>query len=368
MAKKTQKGSPMDRVLKAIAYSKPDKVPIIFFPEWDFLADFAGVKVKKFLNDVALQIETNERFRNRFPEVYCAVSVYQPYAQAQAYGCPLSDPEDEIPMVAKNVINTPGEVDSLKVPDPWDAPGTRDWLEKIQYQIDSGFEAAGMGDFGPFEVAGQLYKYDRLIRDMRKHPQIVHTLLEKCNEFIVKFLSEWAKLLGGKATVTLIADHISGFMNKRLIEEFFAPYHTKLVEQLKPYSSIMFYHSENRSYHIIDQIGKWGYNMFHGMEWAPGGDLRKTKEIVSGLGPHRYALVGQVPGRDILLREPSDEIVRQKIIENIQIYAPGSGYILSTGGGINRGTPIRRLDMMVELVNQYGRYKTKKVLYKPDEV
>ncbi len=359
--------SPLDRMLKAIAFSKPDKVPITFFPEWDFLADFAGVKVKKLLNDVALQVETNQKFRDRFPDVYAAVSVYQPYAVAQAFGCPLSDPDDEIPMVAQNLINTPEEVESLKIPDPWAAPGTRDWLEKIQFQIDSGFEAAGMGDFGPFEIAGQLYKYDRLLRDLRKHPEAMHTLLGKCSEFTLKFLLEWVKLLGGKATVTLIADHVSGFMNKDLIHEFFMPYHTKLVEQLKPYSSIMFYHSENRSYHIIDQIGKWGYNMFHGMEWAPGGDLRKTKEIVSNLAQYKYALMGQVPGRDVLLREPSDEVVAQKIIENIQIYAPGSGYILSTGGGINRGTSLRRLDMMVELVNKYGRYKSKKELYGPTE-
>jgi uroporphyrinogen-III decarboxylase len=357
----------MDRVLKAITYSKPDKVPIMFFPEWDFLADFAGVKVREFIKDVELQVETNQKFRDQFPEVYCAVSVYQPYAQAQAYGCPLSDPPDEIPMVAKNLINTPNEVESLKIPDPWDAPGTRDWLDKVQYQIDSGFEAAGMGDLGPFEIAGQLYKYDRLIRDMRKDPKTIHTLLKKCSEFYIKFLSEWAKLLGGKATVTLVLDHVSGFMNKKLIEEFFAPYQTNLIEGLKPYSSIMFYHSENRSYHIIDQIGKWGYNMFHGMEWAPGGDLRKTKEIVSQLGPHKYALVGQVPGRDVILREPSDALVKQKIIENIQIYGPGGGYILSTGGGINRGTPWHRLELMVELVNKYGRYKSKKVLYGPDE-
>ncbi|MHA1129250.1 MAG: uroporphyrinogen decarboxylase family protein [Candidatus Helarchaeota archaeon] len=367
MSKQRTKGSPLDRVLKAIAYSKPDKVPIIFFPEWDFLADFAGVKVKKFLNNVELQVETNQKFKDRFPDVYCAVSVYQPYAQAQAFGCPLSDPDDEIPMVAKNLLNTTAEVESLKIPDPWSASGTSRWLENVQYQVESGFESAGIGDFGPLEVAGQLYKYDRLIRDMRKNPATIHTLLEKCNEFIVKFLSEWAKILGGRATVTLIADHVSGFMNNKSIDTFFSPYHTQLLEQLKPFSSILFYHSENRSDHIIDQIGKWGYNMFHGMDWAPKGDLRKTKEIVSGLGPYRYALVGQVPGRDIILREPSNEIVAQKIIENIQIYAPGSGYILSTGGGINRGTPLHRLDLMVELVNKYGRYKSKKVLYAPNE-
>jgi len=77
--------------------------------------------------------------------------------------------------------------------------------------------------------------------------------------------------------------------------------------------------------------------------------------------------MGQVPGRDVMLREPDDKIVERKIIENIQIYGPGSGYILSTGGGINRGTPLHRLDMMIELADKYGRYKTKNKLINPDE-
>ena len=150
------------------------------------------------------------------------------------------------------------------------------------------------------------------------------------------------------------------------MNEFFAPYHKKLITALTPLSGGMLYHSENRSYHFIDQIGDWGYKIFHGQDWAPKGDLKKTKEIVSNL-ENKYALMGQVPGRDVMLREPDDKVVELKIIENIQIYGPGSGYILSTGGGINRGTPLHRLDMMIELADKYGRYKTKKKLINPEE-
>jgi len=364
--KKKKVYSPFDRIIKAISFSKPDRVPILFFPEWDFLADFAGVTVKTLLNSVDLQMETNEKFKERFPGVFAAVSIYQPYATAKAFGCKISDQENEIPAVAKRLIDNPEEVMSLKVPDPWDAPGTRDWLKKIEYSVDCGYKSAGNGEFGPLELAGQLYGYDRFFLHMVTKPNIIHALLEKTTEFVIKFQTEWAKLLGGRASLTLIADHTSGFMNPKLIDEFFEPYHMKLIEEYKSYTGGMFYHSENRSDHILHKIGEWGYIMFHGMDWAPGGDLKKTKEIVSNL-KKKYVLVGQVPGRDVMLLEPSDEVVKQKIIENIKIYAPGGGYILSTGAGINRGTPLRRLDMMVELADKYGRYKSKKVLYEPDE-
>ena len=79
-----------------------------------------------------------------------------------------------------------------------------------------------------------------------------------------------------------------------------------------------------------------------------------------------YVLI-EIPGRDVMLREPDDKIVQQKIIENIKILGPGSGYILSTGGGVNRGTPLRRLDMMIEMAKKYGRYKTKKELFEVEE-
>jgi len=111
-----------------IAFSKPDRVPIIFFPEWDFLADFLGVSVKKLLSNVDLQIKANEQFKARFPGAYGAVSIYQPYASAQAFGCKVSDQENEIPAVVAPIISQPEDVFSLKVPNPWEAPGTRDWL------------------------------------------------------------------------------------------------------------------------------------------------------------------------------------------------------------------------------------------------
>ncbi|MHA1266670.1 MAG: uroporphyrinogen decarboxylase family protein [Candidatus Helarchaeota archaeon] len=358
--------TPFDRMLRAISFSKVDRVPIIFFPEWDFLADFAGVSVKKLLGSVDLQIETNEKFKARFPEAYAAVSIYKPYASAQAFGCEVSDPENEIPAVKNPIIDHPNEVASLKIPDPWEAPGTRDWLQMIQYGADHDVPAAGNGEFGPFELAGQLYGYDRLILHLRKRPEIVRELLEKTTEFLTNFFIEWAKVLGGTATTTLIADHVSGFLNRKLIEEFFEPFHVKLVAGLKGYSGTMLYHSENRSGHFVEKIGTWGYQIFHGQDWHVDGSLEKTKTVVMN-SPKRYVLMGQVPGRDVMLLEPSDEVVKQKIIENIRIYAPGGGYVLSTGGGINRGTPLRRLDMMIELANKYGRYKSKKELFGPDE-
>lgn len=364
--KKRKVYSPFDRMIRAISFSKVDRVPIIFFPEWDFLADFAGISVKTLLNSVDLQIETNDKFKARFPDVYAAVSIYRPYASAQAFGCAVSDQENEIPAVKNPIINHPNEVQSLKVPNPWDAPGTREWLQMIEYGVDQGVQAAGNGEFGPFEVAGQIYGYDRLILHMRKKPDVVRMLLDKANEFMINFFREWAKVLGGTATTTLVADHVSGFMNRKLVEEFFAPYHMQLVEGLKGYSGSLLYHSENRSGHFVDLIGTWGYHIFHGQDWQVQNSLEKTKEVVSN-AEKRFVLMGQVPGRDVLLLEPSDDVVRQKIIENIQIFAPGGGYVLSSGGGINRGTPLRRLDMMIELADKYGRYKSKKELYGPDE-
>ena len=365
--KKKKESNPLDRVLKVIAFSKPDRVPIIFFPEWDFLADFLGISVKKLLSNVDLQINANEKFKTRFPGAYGAVSIYQPYASAQAFGCKVSDQENEIPAVVAPIITQPEDVFSLKVPIPWEAPGTRDWLLKIEYGIEKGVPVAGIGEFGPFELAGQLYGYDRMILHMRRRPEVIHALLEKTTQFMIDFFMTWAKKLPtGRATITLIADHVSGFMNNQLIDEFFGPYHKKITQALKPISAVMLYHSENRSGHIISKIGSWGYQMFHGQDWAVDGDLRKTKEVVTN-SANRYVLMGQVPGRDVVLREPSDEIVKQKIIENILMYAPGGGYVLSTGGGINRGTPLKRLDMMIELADKYGRYKSKKELYGPDE-
>ena len=360
----TKELTPATRMLKALAYLKPDRVPVLFFPEFDLMADYAGKSVKEYLNDVDLQIETGERFKERFSDAYCAVSIYQPYAVAQALGSRLMEPEDLIPSVLERAVHSPDDIKKFKIPDsPWDVPGTGDWLKKIEYSLESGIKPAGTGEFGPVEIAALVYGYNKFLFHMVKKPEIIHTLIEKCNEFVIQFQKEWIKLIGGYSTIILIADHVSGFMRKQYVDEFFAPYHTKLCEELSPLTGAMFYHSENKSDHFLHEIGNWGYVMFHGQEWGPH---QEAKEIVMGL-ENKFTLVGQIPGRDVMLREPSDEILREKIIENIKIYGPGSGYILSTGGGINRGTPFERLDMMIDLAKEYGEYKTKRKLIDPEE-
>lgn len=55
-------------MLKALAFLKPDRVPVLFFPEFDLMADFAGKRVKEYLIDVDLQVETGEKFKERFSE------------------------------------------------------------------------------------------------------------------------------------------------------------------------------------------------------------------------------------------------------------------------------------------------------------
>ena len=356
--------SSTQRLLKSVAFLKPDRVPVLFFPEFDLMADFAGKRVKEYLDDVDLQLETGEKFKERFSDAYCAVSIYQPYATAQALGCKLMEPEDLIPSVIEHSIDKPKDIEKFSIPETaWDVPGTGDWLRKIEYSLDSGIRPAGTGEFGPLEVAGQVYGYDKMMIGMKRHPNLIHQLIEKCTDFVITFQKEWVELIGGFSTIILIADHVSGFMNRNYVDEFFAPYHKRLCEELKPSAGGMFYHSENYSSHFLDQIGEWGYSMFHGQEW---GDHKWAKETVMKL-ENKFALVGQIPGRDVMLLEPDDTVVEKKIIENIQIYGPGSGYILSTGGGVNRGTSFKRLDMMIELTKKYGRYKTKKKLYGPDE-
>lgn len=360
-SKRTQS---MQRMLKAMAFLKPDRVPVLFFPEFDLMADFAEKRVKEYLKDVDLQLETGEKFKERFSDAYCAVSIYQPYAVAQALGCKLMEPEDLIPSVIEHAIKSPKEIKQFRIPEnPWDQPGTGDWLRKIEYSLESGIKPSGTGEFGPVEIAGLVLGYNELMLAMVRQPELIHELLKKCTEFVIRFQKEWVKLIGGFSSIILIADHTSGFMNRKLVDEFFAPYHEQVCRELKPLTGAMFYHSENFSNHFLEKIGDWGYTMFHGQEW---GSHKKAKEIVSNL-EKRFTLVGQIPGRDVMLYEPDDKVVGKKIIENIQVYGPGSGYVLSTGGGVNRGTPFERLDMMIELTKKYGRYKNKKELLAPNE-
>jgi len=338
--------SVLERVLVTLSFKEPEWVPVILFPEWDFLADLYGVPLKKLLEDPMLQIDAGEKMRQRFPEAFIATSVWVPYAHASGFGCQLSEPEDEIPGVKKVAVITPEDIDSLEIPDPQSDGLMPKYLEylKIQQKVKG---SSGIGDFGPVELACEIMGYTNFLKLISQNPKYAHKLLEITVKSCTNWFNTLIDVIGGSALFVLVSDHTTGFLRAKQCQEFFTPYLKKFLDNIRSKVSIILYHNENYAAHVLDQIEQMKINIFHCGEI---GDLETAKKKTYG----KYTLMGNIHPRDVMLRG-TPQLVEETCKEVIQKLGPGGGFILSTGGGVSRNIPLHHVDLLVECAKKYGK-------------
>ncbi|MHA1578730.1 MAG: uroporphyrinogen decarboxylase family protein [Candidatus Freyarchaeota archaeon] len=337
--------SVLERVLVTMSFKEPEWVPVILFPEWDFLADLYGVPLKKLLDDPMLQIEAGEKMRERFPDAFIATSVWVPYAHASGFGCVLSEPEDEIPGVKEVAVKSPEDIDALEIPDPYSDGLMPKYLEylKVQQEVRG---STGVGDFGPVELACEIMGYTNFLKLMAQNPEYAHKLLDIMVKSCTNWFNALIDVIGGSAMFVLVSDHTTGFLRAKQCEEFFTPYLKRFIDSIRSKVSIFLYHNENYAAHVLDQIAQLGINIFHCGEI---GDLETAKKETYG----KYTLMGNIHPRDVLLRG-TPKLVEGTCKEVIQKLGPGGGFILSVGGGVSRNIPLEHIDILIECAKKYG--------------
>ncbi|MFB0560298.1 MAG: uroporphyrinogen decarboxylase family protein [Candidatus Lokiarchaeia archaeon] len=335
----------LERVLITMGFTEPEWVPVILFPEWDFLADLYGVHLMKLLDDPMLQIEGGEKMKERFPDAFIATSVWVPYAHASGFGCVLSEPEDEIPGVKEVAVKSPEDIDSLEIPDPHSAGLMPKYLEylKIQHEVRG---SPGIGDFGPVELACEIMGYTSFLKLISQNPEYAHKLLDITVKSCTNWFNTLIDVIGGSALFVLVSDHTTGFLRAKQCEEFFTPYLKKFLDNIRSKVNIILYHNENYSAHVLDQIAQMGINIFHCGEI---GDLETAKKKTYG----KYTLMGTIHPREVMLRG-TPQLVEETCKEVIQKLGTGGGFILSTGGGVSRNIPLKHVDILVESAKKYG--------------
>jgi len=338
----------LERVLTTIRFEEPDQVPVVLFPEWDFLADLYDVPLRKLLNDPVLQIKAGNKMREMFPDAFIATGVWVPYAEATAFGCKLSDPEDEIPGIMEVAVKSVEDIDTLEVPDPYQDGLLPRYLEFLKVQKREAGQVLGVGGFGPVELACEIMGFTQFLRLISIDPERAHRLLRVTTETVKTWFDTMIDVIGGSALLALVSDHTTGFLRAEKCTEFFTPYLKEVFDHLRGKVSIFLYHNENYSAHVLDQIAEFKVQIFHCGEI---GDLRRAKEATYG----KYTLMGNIHPRDVMLRG-TPEMVEEKCKEVIEALAPGGGFILSVGGGVSRKIPLEHIEVLIRSAEKYGRY------------
>lgn len=240
--------------LLAAPEKKP--MPVLSFPAIQMM----GITVKELISSSDLQAKGMKLVADRV-DAAASVSLMDLSLEAECFGSTIRFSDDEVPTVIGSVISTEKEAEALEIPEIG-AGRTAIYIEAIEKAVKLIEDRPVLaGVIGPFSLAGRLMDVSEAMIYCYDEPDMVHTVLEKVTQFIMKYISEY-KRVGANGVV--IAEPLAGLLSPALAEEFSADYMKKIVDAVQDDEFIVVYHNcGNCTIQQIDSILSIGAPIIH---------------------------------------------------------------------------------------------------------
>lgn len=165
---------------------------------------------------------------------------------ASAFGCKIEFKPKQDPAANPRYypIQKPEDIKTLAIPDPEKDGLMPKVLEYIQYMKANSFLPVGITDFqGPLTTANQLIGYDKLIYLMFDYPDLMHELMEKVTEGLIRWVKKQKEVIGeplnecisdqqvylGKHAGIWFSDDDAVLMSPETYREFVVPYNSRIL-------------------------------------------------------------------------------------------------------------------------------------------
>jgi len=210
-------------------------LPILSFPAIQKM----DITVKELISNSDLQAEAMKVIADN-TNAAASVSFMDLSVEAECFGATISISEEEVPTVVGSIVNSEEDAEALKIPDVH-SRRTSLYIEAIKKSASLITDRPILaGAIGPFSLAGRLMDVTEAMIYCYEEPDMVHIMLEKVTEFIIKYVLEF-KTAGANGVV--LAEPLAGLLSPNLAEEFSADYVKKIVEAVQDEEFILVYHN-----------------------------------------------------------------------------------------------------------------------------
>ena len=312
--------------------------PILSFP----CVSLLGVTVKELINDSDLQAK-GMALVAKSTDSAASVSLMDLSVEAECFGATAVFSEDEVPNITGRLVTTPEDADALKVPKVGTARSGLyiDAIKKAKALITDRPVFAGM--IGPFSLAARLIDVSEIMMECYDEPEMVHTTLEKCNEFLINYARAY-KDAGADGIV--IAEPVAGLLSPMLEKEFSSPYVKALADAVQDDDFIVIYHNcGDNTPMMVESILSTGCAAYH---FGNAVDMKVMLEKF----PADTVVMGNVdPAR--ILRMGTEDEVRDATLEVLKNCGEYKNFVISSGCDIPPMTPWKNIDAFFGTVKEY---------------
>lgn len=235
-----------------------------------------------------------------------------------------------------------------------------DGLEKLErgarelYQSSdravAGIFGGNLNEFGQF-----FFRMDRFFQELAGNPDRMHRFLDRLVEFHLSNLRSYLSAVGDYIDIIQFGDDLGTQqgpqISPRMYDEFFKPRHAKLFQTAKELADVKtMLHCCGGVRELLPSLIEAGLDIINPVQTSAGGmEPRGLKENFGD----RLVLWGGGCDTQRVLGEATPQQVRDHVREQIDILAPGGGFVFQQIHNIQANVPPENIVAMFDTVNEY---------------
>ena len=315
-------------------------LPVLSFPAIQLM----GITVKELISDSNLQAKGMKLIADRV-DAAASVSLMDLSLEAECFGSTIRYSDDEVPTVIGSIISTEAEAEALKIPEIG-AGRTRIYIEAIEKACKLITDRPVFaGIIGPFSLAGRLLDVTEAMIYCYEEPEMVHTLLEKVTEFLIKYAKAY-KAVGAHGIV--MAEPLAGLLSPALAEEFSSEYVKKIVDAFQDDNFLVIYHNcGNSTIQTIDSILSTGSAAYH------FGNAISMAEMMTHIPEDIIAMGNVDPAGEF--RNGTQESIREATLKVMDACCKYPNFVISSGCDIPHLSKWENIDAFFATVTEFSK-------------
>ena len=314
-------------------------VPVMTHPG----IELCGCSVRQAVTDGSVHADAICALAQRFPSSAAVTAIMDLTVEAEAFGAEILFHEDDIPTVVGRLVSDCDSVAALQVPG-LEAGRVGEYLKanRLVKQRLSGKPVLG-GCIGPFSLAGRLFDMSELMMAIYIEPDTVSLLLEKCTEFILKYVRAMKETgIDG----VIMADPAAGLISNDDCLQWSTTYVRRIVEDVQDDGFMVVLHNCGNTGHCTDAMVRSG---------AAGLHFGNRCDMVEALRacPSDRLVMGNLDPVGIL-QQGSPEKVFAETAALLEATREWPGFILSTGCDVPPHVPFANIEAFYEALSKFN--------------
>lgn len=313
-------------------------IPVMTHPGIEII----GETVLRAVSDGNVHYKAIEALAKKYPTAAATV-IMDLTVEAEAFGAEISFPENEVPAVIGHMLNSPEDIERLKV------PSLR--AGRVPEYIKANLLAARTitdrpvlaGCIGPFSLAGRLYDMSEIMILIYQNPEAAHSLLSKCTEYILRYCKA-LKETGVNGVV--MAEPAAGLMSDEDCTRFSSDYVRQIVDQVQDDYFTVILHNCGNTGHCTKAMAATGSGAYH------FGNKCDMAEVIREIPPTALAMGNLDPVS--AFKEATPDEMRVATAELLGRMSDYPNFVLSSGCDTPPHTPFANIDAFFEALDAYN--------------